>query len=394
MILTITSLSETFLANLKYFWVSSVIPFFILSALFFLAAPVLAQTIQIAHIAPFTGPAASDARELNTGILASLAETNRAGGIKGKKIALLTLDDKYSGEQFEQMLNIAMEKNPIALLAPLGLAQMRQLLDKKLLDKHDLVVVNAIPGATPFRSPGHEKLFHVRASDKEQLEKIFQHVITLGISNIHVLLQDMKAGGEDLRSAKNALLNSEKLNLEIEVLEQKQNTFAEYARKAMSSDTQSILVLGSPPYMAQAISELRKAGLSKPIFALSHLPPSLVLKLSSEEGARGVSISQTYPSPMGRNLPLQRQFQAAMRATFPDIKVYSSFQFEGYISAKVLEAGVKRISGPINPSTLTLSFKKMGAIDLGGFWVDFSKNNSGSRFVDLAIISQNGRLLY
>ena len=36
----------------------------------------------------------------------------------------------------------------------------------------------------------------------------------------------------------------------------------------------------------------------------------------------------------------------------------------------------------------------MGDMDFGGFHVDFSKDNAGSRFVDIGVIKYDGKLSY
>ena len=57
-----------------------------------------------------------------------------------------------------------MQRKPVALLLPLGSAALKRMLDDHLLDKNDVVILGAIPGAEAFRTPGHPRLFHIRSS--------------------------------------------------------------------------------------------------------------------------------------------------------------------------------------------------------------------------------------
>jgi branched-chain amino acid transport system substrate-binding protein len=156
-----------------------------------------------------------------------------------------------------------------------------------------------------------------------------------------------------------------------------------------------VLVVGAPRFMAEGVAALRKAGVSQSLFVLSYVPPELIVKLAGNEGARGVGIAQTYPNPNGKTLPLHRDFEAAMKAAFPQVATYTPFQLEGYLSARVVGEALKR-SKEANPSAaqLAATLQAMGEIDFGGFRVDFSKGNTGSRFVDIGVIGSDGKLRY
>lgn len=166
----------------------------VLAALWFPSVS-LAQAVTLAHIGSFTGPAANEARDLNAGMLAYLAQANGRGGVRGRKLELMTLDDRYDRAEFSKRFAEVRSGGAVALLSPLGLNALRALLDDKLLESSGMVVVNAVPGATPFRSPGHPRLFHVRASDRQQIEKILLQASVIGVQRIAVLVQEMRAGG-------------------------------------------------------------------------------------------------------------------------------------------------------------------------------------------------------
>jgi branched-chain amino acid transport system substrate-binding protein len=83
-----------------------------------------------------------------------------------------------------------------------------------------------------------------------------------------------------------------------------------------------------------------------------------------------------------------------MKAAYPDITAYASFQMEGYLSARILGEGLKRIKGEITPAALARSLQAMGEIEFDGYRIDFSKSNAGSRYVDIAVMDHEGRLRY
>ena len=166
-----------------------------------LSVPTLAhaQDIVIGQIGPFTVLPVPDAAQINMGIKAYVAQVNKAGGIRGRKLSVFELDDAYSADGFAARFAEAMERKPVALISPVGSAAIKRMLDDKLLDKYDVVVMNGVPGAEALRNPGHPRFFHVRAGDKQQLEKIVNHARTLGILRLGVLDQNIAIGTSGMK---------------------------------------------------------------------------------------------------------------------------------------------------------------------------------------------------
>ena len=166
------------------------------------------------------------------------------------------------------------------------------------------------------------------------------------------------------------------------------------AKEAARLSPQGVIVIGFPQFQADAVAQLRKAGLPQATFSISSLDPKILVKTAGVDGARGVGITQVLPNPEGQNLPVQREFQAAMAKAFPEIKKYSPFHLEGYIAARVLVAGLRQINGTPTPTALAKALREMGEINLGGFSVNFAKGNVGGTWVDIGVMSPAGRLMY
>lgn len=349
------------------------------------------EGIVLGQIGPFTVLPVNDAVEVNQGIKAYMAQANKTG-IKGQKITLFEADDRYSGDGFVEQFPLALEKKPIAFVSPIGSAAIKRMLDDKLLDTAPVVIVNAVPGAESLRAPGHPKLFHIRAGDKQQIEKIITHTRTLGITRVAVLYQDLPIGTSGWAMAQEAAAAAG-LSLKGEISPTELAALDAAAERVAKLDAQTVLVLGAPRFMADGIAALRKAGVSQSIFVLSYVPPGLIVKLVGVKGARGVGIAQTFPNPNGKTLPLHREFHAAMKEAFPQVTEYTPFQLEGYLSARTVGEALKR-SKELTAASLQSTLSTMGMVDFGGFRVDFSKGNVGSRFVDIGVIGADGRLRY
>jgi len=365
----------------------------ILAILLGISSASASSTITLGQIGPFTVFPGPDAIEVNQGIKAYLAQANRLG-VHGQKVGFFEADDRYNAATFEGELGKAMDRRPLALLSPIGSNAMKQVLDGKLLDSNDVVIVGVIPGAESFRTPGHPHLFHVRAGDRQQIQKIVRHCQSVGIKRLGVVYQDLAIGTSGTTVAQQ---EGQQIGIEVKAAMSAADGASLLAAgdKMMSQDAQGILVLGSPKFMAEGVAALRKAGYTRQLFVLSYVPVPLLIRTAGLDGARGVGISQTYPNPNGRTLPLVREFQAAMKASMPQLTEYTAFQLEGYLSARITVEALSR-SGEkdLTPAALARSLRSMGRLDLGGFRIDFSKSNMGSDFVDIAVVGHRGQLIY
>lgn len=357
------------------------------------SSPALAQDIVVGQIGPFTGLPVPDAPQINQGIRAYLAQVNKAGGVQGRKISLFELDDGYSADGFVARLEEAMQRKPVALISPVGSAAIKRMLDDKLLDKHDVVVMNAVPGAEALRNPGHPRLFHVRAGDKQQLEKIVNHARALSILKLGVLYQNIPMGVSGMKVVEDEATRLTGMDVKGLQASTQAEELTKAAQDIFKLNAQGVLVIGAPPFASAGVAQLRKVGVTQSIFILSDTAPGLLTKVAGDS-ARGVGIAQVYPNPNGRTTGLMREFQAAMKAAYPDMTSYATFQLEGYLSARVVVEGLRRSKDVTKPDALAKALRGMGELDMDGYRIDYSKGNAGSRFVDIAVVGADGRLRY
>lgn len=346
----------------------------------------------VGQVGPFTGIPVPDASQLNQGLQAHFARVNAQGGVRGRPVTFFSLDDTYTGDGFVKAFGQAMQRKPLALLTPVGSVALKRMLDDKLLDSADVVVLNAVPGAESLRTPGHARLFHIRAGDRQQIEKIVSHARTLGITRMAVLHQDIPIGLSGLAVAQEAAQRLGNFQVAAFKATVDAASIAAAADAVHTGGAPAVLVVGAPKFMADGVAALRKSGGSAFVFALSYVPAGLVFKTVGP-AARGVALAQTYPNPMGSTLSLQREFAAAMKAAHPKVETYTSFHLEGYVTARVLTEALRR-GGESSPEALARTLHTMGEIDLGGFRVNFAKGNTGSNYVDIGVINDAGRLQY
>jgi branched-chain amino acid transport system substrate-binding protein len=255
--------------------------------------------------------------------------------------------------------------------------------------------MNAIPGAESLRNPGHPRLFHIRAGDKQQIERIVNHVRTVGLTRLGVLYQDLVIGTSGMQMAQEEARRTGGIEIKGVKSATDAAALAAAAQEMSKLDTQGVLVIGAPRFMAEGVAALRKAGMSQTLLVLSYVPAGLIVKFAGIEGARGVGIAQTFPNPNGTTLPLHRDFHAAMKAAFPQIQQYSYFHLEGYLSARTVVEALRRSKDKeISPASLERALRSTQDFDFGGYRVNFASGTVGSRFIDFGVIGSDGKLKY
>ena len=99
------------------------------------------------------------------------------------------------------------------------------------------------------------------------------------------------------------------------------------------------------------------------------------------------------PSPYATRVPVAREFQTLMAKYQPD-KVASYASVESFIAAKILVEAIRRSGTEPTRQKIITQLEKLHNYDVGGFRVSFSPEiRAGSKFVEVTVIGEGGRLL-
>lgn len=242
----------------------------LLLAILFSAAVAQAD-LQVAQIAPMSGPIGEEGKAYNLGISVALAAANARGGVGGQTLTLKTLDDAYNPDRAIELIRGEAGGRTLALLLPVGSPAMTRILKEKVLDSVRIPVVGVIPGAEPLRKPSNPYVFHVRAGDLDQYGRIIEHVLTIGMKRVAVVHADIpfgKAGlaevGRLLKAAGHELTASAAFPISAEI------DFSAVL-STLRQTVPDVVVLISPAQPAgQFVRQYHAAGLASPVMTLSY----------------------------------------------------------------------------------------------------------------------------
>ena len=348
-----------------------------------------ADRIVIGQSAPLTGSNAEIGKDIRDGAVAYFRKVNESGGVNGKAIDLVTLDDrndrKIAGANAVRLVN---ERDAIALF---GFASTTL-----SLDAMPIVREKKVPFFAPFTGADaiHKQgpyVFVMRASYADELVKILDHWKNLGADRVTVLHYDDEIGNQNYATVERIMRAAGKHAVGIKFDRNGEVTKAQ-VDAIVASDPQVIVNTTLYGTAANVLKALKAAGKPYNMTSLSFVGPSQLAKAAGADAA-GVSVAGVVPPPLKTLVPVVRECSEAVRkAGLPELN-YTNL--EACIAAKVLVEALRR-AGP-NPTRETLyrSFSTLGAYDAGGFPVSFGPDDRhGTSFVELAVIARGGQFRY
>jgi ABC-type branched-subunit amino acid transport system substrate-binding protein len=346
----------------------------------------------IGQSAPLTGANAELGNDIRNGALAYFAKVNAAGGVHGRKIELTTLDDANQVPRSEANTKKLVEETGVfALFGYASATLSRPALPT--VEKHGVPFLGPFTGADPMRV-FHKHVYNMRGSYAEELEKIVDHFVPLGIKRFSIVYYDDVVGRENYTAVDRAL---KKRNLQVVSTA----SFKDRAKPDIAAGVKEV-AKGSPDvvilttlYKATAdfVRTARSSGLGAQMASNSFPGASPLAKELGKDGT-GVIVATVVPPPGKRSLPIVQEYQVAIEKQLGK-KEYSFTSLESYIGAKVLVEALRKAGPKPTREGFMAALDGMKAFDTGGYVVGFSPtNHNGSSFVELTIIGQGQKFNY
>lgn len=359
-----------------------------------LGAPALAQgsggrPIVLGQSAAFSGPAAQLGEQFKRGALLYFDRLNARGGIAGRPVELKSLDDGYEPDRCKANTEQLIKDGVFALFGYIGTPTSLAALPVATAARTPFIA--PFTGAQALREPFNRFAFHVRASYFDETAEIVKQVTSVGIKRIAVFHQNDSYGKAGLDGVLRAL---KPLGLEpagLGTVERNTVDVDEAVKAILVRKPDAIVQVSAYKSCAAFIRAARKAGFGGTFYNVSFVgTKALADELAAD--ARGVVVSQVMPYPYSPVTQLSGEYLAAGQASGKDFEPnYSSI--EGYVAAKTISEALRRAGAGATPDTLIGALESMREHNLGGFFVDFSASkHAGSRYVDLTILSGDGRV--
>lgn len=351
---------------------------------------VSSDSIQLGQSLALSGPLGDLGQEVLRGSKVYFDALNARGGVNGRRINLVSLDDSYEVEKsVANVEGLIAGDATFALFGTFGTPNNEALIP--IARKAGLPVLAPYSGASSIRSKSIKGVFNVRASYADELERLFDHLGTVGVKKIAVAFQNNTFGKEALATIK-SVTERRKMHMLISVPVEDNSIDAVLAAgKLVDSQPEAVvLALAGKPGVEVIKGVIqRRRGLA--VYGLSVLATPANLKAMGADGA-GVTITQVVPYPMNAALGLVREYQQAMKAA--GFNEFTHMSLEGYINAKVVAEGLSRAARPLTRAGLVAAMEGMSNHNLGGLPISFGNgSNSGLNYVELTMVNSQGKLI-
>jgi serine/threonine protein kinase/ABC-type branched-subunit amino acid transport system substrate-binding protein len=338
------------------------------------APGVTATEITLGMSAPFSGPAKELGRGMQIGIETYLNHVNETtGGIHGRKIKLLALDDGYEPDRCVITMKQMLTQRPVfAFAGNVGTPTAEAALPLAL--EHKRVFFGAFTGAGVLRrDPPDRYVFNYRASYAEETASIVQYLLTVrGVKpdEIAVFAQQDGYGEAGFSGVAKALRKAG--------FDAQRIVRVGYARNSMDLDAaingllahkgQIKAVVMVPTYRQAAafVQRVRDQGLNPIFTSVSFVDSDALAEALRELGpkyASGVIVTQVVPF-FGSGATSVLEYREDLARFFP--AEHPGFvSLEGYIVARVLCTGLEKAGPDLNAETLVQALEAIHGLDFG-----------------------------
>ena len=371
--------------------------FLITAAAASMGAPSLAQAapasgnasaaeIAIGQSAVLSGPLSPPALVLQSGVRLAFEEANGQGGIGGRKLRLISLDDAFDAERaLANYRTLVGKENVLACIA--GVGAIATTAGLPLLREAGVPLVGATAVVDSVRAKSEGVAYYTRATQMREAEVLVQHLATLGQNRIAVAHLGTPGGLEVLSQIRTV---GEKYQVQIAgstAIAPDGSNLAAAAREVAALQAHAVILFLTAAHAPALIKAVTAAGSVPSYYGMSILAGDVTAKLLGDQ-YRGLAISAVTPYPWdGANADAQQFRRAAEQAKVP----VGYHSYEGYIAARALIQAIRQTGGELSRARLHTSLSRL-RMRFATMDIDFNGDRgTGTRFVELVRARADGR---
>ena len=335
------------------------------------AEPVSPPEIVFGMSTVLTGPAANLAKEMRQGVLAGLGRVNRGGGVNGRKLRLVVLDDGYEPARTAlNMRRLIDKENVLAVIGNVGTSTA--IASIPIVNEKKTLFFAPFSGAGILRNnPPDRYVINFRASYAEETAAMID-ALTAGAGlkpeEIAFFTQRDRDGdsgfGDGITALKRRGLQNEKSIVHVRY---EPNTLAVENAVAdlllAEPAPRAVVMVGAYAPCAKFITLCSEAEIKAVFLNVSSVGSySLAQELGTTDAH--VIVTQVVPYPSDDSILTVREYQADLRAFDPSASAGFG-DFEGYIAARILALALDKIKGPPTRETVIDALEGLQCFDIG-----------------------------
>lgn len=278
------------------------------------------------------------------GAKAFLESINKAGGIHGRTIRLISYDDGYDPPRcLANTQRLIVEDRVFSLFCYVGTPTTVKIIP--LIEEARIPLVGVFTGANALREPFNRYIINIRASYYQETDAMVQHLVAdLGLSRIAVFYQYDAYGFDGLKGAELALKKYGRAPVATGSYIRGTMDIEEGLAKIIQSGAEAVVMIGTYEPCAEFIRSARARGYNPIFYNISFVGANEIAKRLGKD-AEGVILTQVVPPPEAAGYQTHLwgtvEYSNLHRLYFPEDEP-NFVGLEGYINAKVLVEGLNR----------------------------------------------------
>jgi branched-chain amino acid transport system substrate-binding protein len=318
-----------------------------------------------------SGPAAALGKDMQAGVLAGLERANRAGGVNGRKLRLVALDDGYEPSRTAPNMRQLLDKeNVLAVIGNVGTPT--SIVAIPIAMEQKTLFFAAFTGAGVLRNkPPDRYVVNYRASYAEEVGTMIDGLHDeLGLKLEEIAFFTQRDGYGDagfdggVAALKRHGLKDEKAVLHVRY---ERNTLA--VENAVASlilaerPPRAVVMVGAYAPCAKFIQQCREAGVRALFLNVSFVGSMPLAKALGKTDAP-VVVTQVVPSPLDTKSPIVREYVADLHLWNPTAAPGFG-DLEGYIAARIFIKALEQIKVVPTRENIVDALEGLGEFDIG-----------------------------
>ncbi|HTS80110.1 MAG TPA: ABC transporter substrate-binding protein [Myxococcaceae bacterium] len=341
--------------------------------------------------AAFSGPSQQLGTRMKLGIETGFAEVNEAGGIAGRQIRLVALDDGYEGNKaLENMAELLEQRKVFGVIGNVGTPTAQQAVPYAV--KNRTLFFGAFTGAGLLRKdPPDRHVFNYRASYQDETAKMIHYLLDVkridphrivvfaqhdaygdagydgaakmlrraGHSDVELLRVNYERNTVDVEGAVRTLV---KYDAETRSVRQRNGQETSYQKHPV----EAVIMVSSYKAATRFIQKMRDAGLTPLFLNVSFVGSNALAEGLTELGpkyAQGVIVTQVVPHYESDATGVLR-YREALRKYHPD-QHPDFISLEGYVVAQLFAEGLRRAGRDLDTEKLVDALESIHDYDPG-----------------------------
>ena len=341
--------------------------------------------------AALSGPAMALGQAMRVGIEAAFAEANRGGGVHGRRLELVSLDDGYEPEAaIENIRELINERQVFALIGAVGTPTARS--SVPVAAAAGVPYIAPFTGAPFLRDGQWQNVINLRASYYQETEAMLAFLAGQGLTRVAVAYQDDSFGRAGFRGAQLALERRGLSPVATAVYPRNTTAVKTTLLDVIEGEPEAVIIVGAPAPVAAFVNWASKLKLELVQMTTSFAGGNALIRNLTAESLNeaGLLMTQVVPPLLGDPLPIVEQYRAALRHTSPGEEP-GFVSLEGYLAGRMAVVAMEHCGEDPRRGQVLPMLRQAGRISLGGFELEFGAGDyQGSDAVFLTMVSPEG----